>query len=108
MVQMMQLPVPPIPPQAMAIFFQQLLKAYQFGPTEEIMESIENYINGGGADQVAEDSIDKMKVAMLEVMKDIQGSPIMPNEEQRIDENKVATAEVLSDLQKGGGANASV
>ena len=105
MVQLLQLPVPAIPPEAVAIFFQQLLKAYQFGPTEEIMESLENYIAGGGADQVGEDSLDKIKLAVMEVMKDLQGSEMMPTSEMRIDETKVGVAEVAKDL-KGSGENA--
>jgi len=43
---------------------------------------------------------------MMEVMKDLQGSPVMPTEEQRIDETKVGVAETLRDLQKGA-SNAS-
>ena len=104
MVQMMKLPVPPIPPEAVAIFLQQLLKTYQFGPTEEMMEAIETYIGDGGAAGVGQETLDMIKLAVLEVHKDLQGSPTMPTSEQRIDEGKVAVAEVAKDLQ--GGQNA--
>lgn len=105
MIQMLQLPVPALPPEAVAIFFQQLLKAYQFGPTEEMMEAIENYIQDGGAAGVGQDTLDTMKLGMLEVIKDLQGSPTMPTPEQRIDEGKVAVAEVAKDLQGSKNAN---
>ena len=41
--------------------------------------------------------IDAMKLAMAEVMKDLSGSEILPNQQQRIDENKLGMAEAIKD-----------
>ena len=102
LIQMLQLPVPPLPPEAVAVFLQQLFKTYQFGPTEEIMESISKYIDTGAASGVNEENLDKMKLAMMEVFKDLQGSTMMPTQEQRLEENEAAaktgTIEVIKDL----------
>ena len=88
-----------IPPEAVALFWQQLLKEYNFGPTEEIMEKMDEFIQGGGASGVEDETIQKIKVGLLEVIKDISGSKYLPDEEQRISETKVGVAEVMKDMK---------
>lgn len=88
-----------IPPEAVMIFMQQLLKAYQFGPTGELMESMDKFIQSGAQAGVDDQSLDKIKLAVLEVMKDLAGSEVLPNTNQRVDETKAGVAEVFTDLQ---------
>jgi len=101
LIQMLQLPAPPIPPEAVALFLQQLLKAYEFGPTDEIMDAIDKYIGEGGVSSVDQGTLDKMKLALLETIKDVAGSKVLPDEQQRIDETKVGVAEFAEDIQGG-------
>ena len=84
------------------VFFKKLLEVYGFGATQEIMEAMEQE---GGMDKLGEDNIAQMKVAMAEVMKDLQDQGTLPTSEQRVQEGKVATAETLKDVRDviGGG-----
>ena len=82
-----------IPPEGVQKFIQALLETYQFGATSEIMETFEGFSAGGLTDE----QIEKVKVGLAEVLKDLSGSEILPNSEQRIEEGKVATAEALVD-----------
>lgn len=82
-----------LPPEAVQKFIQSLLETFQFGATSEIMETFEGFEAGG----LTDDQIEKVKVGLAEVLKDLSGSEILPNSEQRIEEGKVATAETLKD-----------
>jgi len=46
---------------------------------------------------MTEEQVQTMKVAIIEVMKDMQAAGILPTMEQRIEEGKVATAEAIRD-----------
>ncbi len=78
--------------QAVAVFMEKLLETYQFGSTSEFMEALEEN-KGAMTDQ----DIEKIKVGMMEVMKDLKGSEILPDTKMRIEEGKIATAEVIKD-----------
>jgi hypothetical protein len=92
MLQLAQMGV--LPPQVVTIFIQTMLETYQFGPTADVMDAMkENEGQGNLTDQ----QIDAIKVAVMEVMKDLITQKVLPDEEQRIEENKVAMAEVIKD-----------
>jgi hypothetical protein len=82
-----------LPPQGVQKFIESLLETYQFGATGEIMETFEGFNPG----QMTDEQIEKLKVAILEVMKDLKGSEILPDEEQRVMETKVGVVEALRD-----------
>lgn len=83
-----------LPQEAVKIFVEKLLETYQFGNLREFMTAMDSSEVIGG---LSPKQIDAMKLAIIEVFKDLSGSPILPNEEQRIMENKVGMAEALKD-----------
>src|SRR3990167_5695415 len=83
-----------VPPQAIQKFFENLLEAFQFGATSEIMETFKDFEPGA----LTDDQIEKVKVGLAEVLSDLKGSEILPNAEQRVDETKVGVAEAVRDL----------
>src|SRR3990167_9165641 len=82
-----------VPPQAIQKFFENLLEAFQFGATSEIMETFKDFEPGA----LTDDQVEKVKIGLAQVMKDLQGSEILPTSEQRIDETKIGAAEALRD-----------
>ena len=90
-----------IGPEVVKVFFERLLEIYQFGPTKDIMEAIDEF---GGQGMMEQQQISAIKVGIMEAMKDLQGAGILPTAEQRIQEGKIATAQVAADVQgaKGG------
>src|SRR3990167_6820846 len=85
-----------LPQEAIKIALERVLETYQFGATAEFMESFEKQ-----GTQVVDQDIQKLKVAVMEVLKDLQGSEILPDSKMRIEETQVAAAEVMKDT--GGG-----
>ena len=83
-----------VSPEVVKVYFQRLLEIYQFGSTNEIIEAMDQF---GAEGQMTDQQMERMKVAVMEVMKDLQGAGVLPTSEQRIEEGKVATAEVLRD-----------
>ena len=83
-----------VSPEVVKAYFKRLLEIYQFGSTNEIMEAMDQF---GAEGQMTDQQMERMKVALMEVMKDLQGAGVLPTSEQRIEEGKVATAEVLRD-----------
>ena len=83
-----------IPPEALKVVTQQFLETFQFGATAEIMDAIEEY---GQQGNMAEDQISALKVAIMEVFKDLQKAGMLPSEEERIQEAKVANLEVMKE-----------
>ena len=83
-----------LPQEAVKVFIERLLETYQFGSMKEFMEAMDTAEVIGG---LSPKQIDAMKLAMAEVMKDLSGSEILPNQQQRIDENKVGMAEAIKD-----------
>lgn len=83
-----------IPPEALKVVTQQFLETFQFGATAEIMDAIEEY---GQQGNMAEDQISALKVAIMEVFKDLQKAGMLPSEEERIQEAKVANIEVMKE-----------
>jgi hypothetical protein len=83
-----------IPPEALKVVTQQFLETFQFGATAEIMDAIEEY---GMEGSMTEDQISALKVAIMEVFKDLQKAGMLPSEEERIQEAKVANLEVMKE-----------
>jgi hypothetical protein len=82
-----------VSPEVVKVFFETLLKEYQFGPTEEIMEAMEEALNNG---PMTDDELMKMKIAVIEVLK--EAGMVGPEAEKRLVEStKVGMAEVLAD-----------
>lgn len=83
-----------VDPNAMKVVIEKWLEAYNFGSTTEFMEAMDNAELTGN---LTDKQLEAIKVAVAEVLKDLQGSEIFPDQQTRIDENKVATAEVIKD-----------
>src|SRR3990167_8411136 len=83
-----------VDPEVIKIYMRKLLEVYGFGASNEIMEAMEQYTVAG---QLTEEQIQTIKIAIIEVMKDMQKAGILPTSEQRIEEGKVATAEAIRD-----------
>ena len=83
-----------VDPEVVKIYMQKLLEIYGFVASNEILEAMDQF---AGAGQMTQQQIDAMKVAIVEVMKDMQQAGILPTMEQRIEEGKVATAEAIRD-----------
>lgn len=82
-----------VSPEVVKVFFETLLKEYQFGPTQEIMEAMEEAIKTGG---MTEDELMKIKIAVIEVLK--EAGVVGPEAEAKLVEStKVGMMEVLSD-----------
>jgi len=86
-----------IPPEAVKVVVEQFLTTYQFGATSEVMDAIDEYGQTGNMEQ---NQIDAIKMAVLEVMKDLQGTEMFPDQNMRIEEAKVAALEVYKDTAK--------
>lgn len=83
-----------VSPEVVKVFFETLLKEYQFGPTKDIMEAMEEAINGS---QLNDQQIDSIKTAVIEVFKDLISEGVIPDQNTRIEESKVAVAEAIKD-----------
>ena len=92
LVQMAQLGA--VDPKVVKIFTEKLFEQYSFGPTQDIMEAMDDALNNG---QLTEQQLDSIKVAVVEVFQDLIKNGVLPDQEQRIEESKVAVAEALSD-----------
>ena len=76
---------------AAKVVVERLVEVYKFGPTAELMEAMDT---AGQEQELTEQQINQVKVALLETKKDLQKF----ESEQR----KVDFLEVLNDLQKAG------
>lgn len=94
MVQFTQLGV--LPPETLKVAVEQWLQDFGFGATSEFMDAWEKGAKEGGMQDA---NIEQLKVAIMEVMKDLVSAGVLPTQEQRIEEGKVATAQVLKDSQ---------
>ena len=89
-------------------YFRNMLELYGFGATEEIMESMDQFSAQGQMEQA---NIDRLKIALAEVIKDLEGSEVLPDSKTRIEENKIGMAEFAKDSglldgkQEGGEEN---
>jgi hypothetical protein len=102
LVQMAQLQM--LSPDVVKIFVKSLLEIYKFGPTQEIMEALDN---PNMTAKLSEDQLTQMKVAVLEALKDA-GEVGQEASKNRVMENKIGTLEALKESgladQIGAGA----
>ena len=93
MIQFTQLGV--LPPESLKVAIEQWLQDFGFGATSEFMDAYESSTKQGG---MTESNIEQLKVAVMEVMKDLVGAGVLPTPEQRMQEEKVAQLEVMKDM----------
>lgn len=93
-----------VAPQAVKVVLEKFLQVYQFGNVSEFMEAMDDFQSQGN---LADQQIKEMKVAMIEVFKDLITKGVLPDQKTRITENKVAIAEVMKDVGGGGGGQAA-
>lgn len=80
-------------PNVVKLFIKKLLEVYQFGPTEDIMEAMDQALSNGG---VNEDQVTQMKIAVLQALQDA-GEVGDEASKKRVMENKVGVLEALKD-----------
>jgi hypothetical protein len=90
MVQMSQAGL--VDPVALKEAMKKMLEIYQFGPTEEMMEALDQ-----PQPSIDETQLQQMKVALAETLKDVGYQP-PPSEDERIMQTKVGVAEAVSDM----------
>ena len=82
-----------VPPNVITSYIERLFEIYQFGGGSEISRDIEKFNEEG---QLTDQQMEKIKVAMAEVIRDAGLTP-GPTPDERIEEGKVATAEAIKD-----------
>lgn len=97
MVQMAQAGL--VDPAVLKESMKRMLEVYQFGPTETMMEALDQ-----PTPSMDETQLQQMKVAMAETLKDVGYQP-PPSEEERIMQTKVGIAEAVKDFQGGSTEN---
>lgn len=102
MVQLAQLGVLPV--KVVSIFMNTMLETYKFGPTKEVMEAMAAVEDQGS---FTDEQIQTMKIAVVEVFKDLISKGVLPDQQTRINETKVAVAEVVKDAGLVDGAISS-
>jgi hypothetical protein len=80
-----------VTPEAFKQVIQQYLETYNFGPVQDVIEAMEQ-----PTQPMTEEQIAQIKIALLEVMKDL-GADFGGNQDQRIMETKVGAVEALKD-----------
>ena len=78
---------------AMKIVVEMLLDSFKFGSTGQFIVALD-----AGAGQIVDQDIDKIKVAVLEVLNDLGLADKSQRQEEQIESTKVGVAEVTSDL----------
>jgi hypothetical protein len=89
-------------PQAVKVVLEKFLQTYQFGATGEFMEAMDDFQNQGN---MTDQQIQAMKVAMMEVFKDLTKGGAIPDQETRIQEVSVGVLQAQKDM-KGSEAQA--
>lgn len=82
-----------VPKEAVSILIGEYLKVFEFGATSEFVEALED----GLKENLSEIQIQKIKLSVMEVMKDLNKAGVLPDQEERIKEGKLATAEAIRD-----------
>lgn len=82
-----------LPPAVVTTFIQTLLETYNFGPTQEVMESMREVEDTGN---FTDQQIEAMKIAVLETLRD--AGVVGPEaEEKLVESTKVGVVEALVD-----------
>lgn len=81
-----------VPPKALSQFIETLLEAYEFGSTQDFMESLDEFMDQS---QLSDPQIQKLKVALAEVLKDT--GAVDQNPQEDIQKVKIGVIEALKD-----------
>lgn len=84
---------------AIKVVTQKFFETFGFGATQEFMDALDS---GNQTMPLNEDQVMQMKIAMMEVAKDL-GLAGESKDQQLVDSTKVGMMEALKDLQKEGG-----
>lgn len=82
-----------IPPAVMSKFLQVLLETYQFGPTKDVVQDMDDFAKEG---QMTDPQMQKLQVALAQVLKDV-GIAGPEAEAKLIDTTKIGVVEALKD-----------
>ena len=85
-----------LPPQAVKTIVEKVSETYQFGATAELMDSFESD-QPQFTEKQQQNLEQTIQIAVAQVMKDLQGSEILPDQKTRIEETKVGVAEAIKD-----------
>lgn len=86
-----------IKPEVMKVVVEKLLEVYQFGSTQEFLDTLDDSMKDTG---IAEEDIMKMKVAMAETLKET-GVAGPDQENTQVNSTKVGVVQALKDLAGG-------
>lgn len=91
-----------ITPDIMKQVIEKLFEVYKFGPTSEMMDALEGMKSG----QMEPQAIEQMKVAFMEVFKDLQAAGVLGNNQQpqqgpAIPEREVEKTETTEETPEG-------
>lgn len=88
-----------LPPETLKQVIMQLIETFKFGPTSEMMESLDGMTNEQLDDKQRQD----IKLAVLETLKDAKQAGLFdPDEEKQVAITKAGSIEALADAKKAG------
>ena len=88
-----------LPPETLKQVIMQLIETFKFGPTSEMMESLDGMTNETLDDKQRQD----IKLAVLETLKDAKQAGLFdPDEEKQVAITKAGSIEALADAKKAG------
>ena len=88
-----------LPPETLKQVIMQLIETFKFGPTSEMMESLDGMTNETLDDKQRQD----IKLAVLETLKDAKQAGLFdPDEEKQVAITKAGSIQALADAKKAG------
>ena len=88
-----------LPPETIKLVIMQLIEVFKFGPSSEMMESLDGLTNEELGDKQRQD----IKLAVVEAMKDLKQAGLFdPDEEKHLAITKAGSIEALADAKKAG------
>lgn len=84
-------------PESVKVVVRKFLETFQFGATQEFMDALDDVTS----DQLTDQQIQQMKIAIAEVMQDL-GVVGPDQDEKMVQTTKLGVAEAVQDLQGGG------
>lgn len=80
--------------ESLKIAIEMLLESFKFGSTGEFMEALDR-----GETKMVEEDLNKIKLAVLEVLNDVGLAEQGTRQEEQVESTKVGVAETIKDLQ---------
>ena len=88
-----------MPPEAIKVIVKRMVEVYKFGPTGEIMEALDAL----GQEQLDEQQLKQIKLAVIEVLKDAKQAGLFdPDEDKHLNISKMGAIQAISDAKKAG------